>query len=103
MGAETSKADDCSESQPSKEALQIESQNVKSTAKTTVNETKEVQVCEAKESEKTAAVKLPWNYEAIIEDADSPIDKSSKEKLYDQLCSGVFLNQKRKASSISIV
>ncbi|CAL5412869.1 unnamed protein product [Camellia sinensis] len=40
--------------------------------------------------------KLPHNYEAIIKDADSPIVKSSIDMLYDQLQSGVFLNQKRK-------
>ncbi|XP_038689908.1 protein PHLOEM PROTEIN 2-LIKE A1-like [Tripterygium wilfordii] len=44
----------------------------------------------------TAEAKLPYNYEAIIRDADSPIDRSSTDKLYEQLCNGVFLNQKRK-------
>ena len=47
------------------------------------------------------APQVPHNYEAIIKDADSPIDNSSTDKLYDQLQAGVFLNQKRKASFIS--
>lgn len=41
-------------------------------------------------------VKLPHNCEAILRDADSPVDRSSVDKLYDQLSTGVFLNQKRK-------
>ncbi|KAM7530249.1 hypothetical protein LguiB_033659 [Lonicera macranthoides] len=45
------------------------------------------------EEEKVA---LPHNYEAILKDADSPIDKSSPEKIYEQLYGGVFLNQKKK-------
>jgi hypothetical protein len=44
----------------------------------------------------TTAVKLPHNYEAIIKHADSPVDNSSAEKLYNQLRGGVFLNQKKK-------
>ncbi|XP_059625228.1 protein PHLOEM PROTEIN 2-LIKE A1-like [Cornus florida] len=39
---------------------------------------------------------LPHAYEDIVKDADSPVDKSSTEKLYRQLHGGVFLNQKRK-------
>ncbi|KAK3037082.1 hypothetical protein RJ639_029924 [Escallonia herrerae] len=41
-------------------------------------------------------VKEPHNCEAILNDADIPIDQSSLEKLQDQLYAGVFLNQKRK-------
>uniref|UniRef100_A0A6N2MJS1 Uncharacterized protein n=1 Tax=Salix viminalis TaxID=40686 RepID=A0A6N2MJS1_SALVM len=41
-------------------------------------------------------VKLPHNCESILRDADSPVDRSSVDKLYDQLSTGVFLNQKRK-------
>ncbi|KDP23149.1 hypothetical protein JCGZ_00141 [Jatropha curcas] len=41
-------------------------------------------------------LKLPYNYESILREADSVIDKSSADKLYDQLCNGVFLNQKKK-------
>ncbi|KAJ6386646.1 hypothetical protein OIU78_016553 [Salix suchowensis] len=41
-------------------------------------------------------VKLPHNYESILRDADSPVDRSSVDKLYNQLNTGVFLNQKRK-------
>nr|DAD43885.1 TPA_asm: hypothetical protein HUJ06_002115 [Nelumbo nucifera] len=40
--------------------------------------------------------KFPHNYEAIIKDADCPVNRSSIEKLLEQLYSGVFLNQKRK-------
>ncbi|XVF87047.1 hypothetical protein PTKIN_Ptkin18bG0089300 [Pterospermum kingtungense] len=39
---------------------------------------------------------LPHNCEAILKDADSPMDMSSMDKLLSQLYSGVFLNQKRK-------
>ncbi|KAF5200131.1 Phloem protein 2-like a1 [Thalictrum thalictroides] len=35
------------------------------------------------------------NYDDIIKSADTPLDQSSKEKLYDQLHSGVYLNKKR--------
>ncbi|KAL2494071.1 Protein PHLOEM PROTEIN 2-LIKE A1 [Forsythia ovata] len=44
----------------------------------------------------TTEVSLPHNCDNILKDADSPTDKSSTNKLYDQLCAGVFLNQKRK-------
>ncbi|KAK9267216.1 hypothetical protein L1049_009636 [Liquidambar formosana] len=47
-------------------------------------------------NETATEVKLPHNYEAIVKDADSPIDKSSMNKLYEKLHAGVFLNQKRK-------
>ncbi|XP_031250246.1 protein PHLOEM PROTEIN 2-LIKE A1-like isoform X2 [Pistacia vera] len=44
-------------------------------------------------------VKLPHNYESILGEADSQVDKSSSiDKLYDQLYSGVFLNQMKKDS-----
>ncbi|XP_004505320.1 protein PHLOEM PROTEIN 2-LIKE A1-like [Cicer arietinum] len=39
---------------------------------------------------------LPHNYEYILKDADSTIDKSSREKLCDQLYAGVFLDHKTK-------
>ncbi|KAK2991706.1 hypothetical protein RJ640_019498 [Escallonia rubra] len=41
-------------------------------------------------------LKEPHNCEAILNDADILIDKSSIEELQDQLYAGVFLNQKRK-------
>jgi len=44
---------------------------------------------------------LPHNYEHILKDADSPVDKSSREKICDQLYAGVFLHHTTKASSIS--
>lgn len=51
---------------------------------------------DTKAKETSPEVKLPHNYEAIVKDADSPIDKSDINKLYEQLHAGVFLNQKRK-------
>lgn len=45
-------------------------------------------------------VKLPpHNYEEILKDADASVDRSSIEKLYDQLYAGVFLSQNKKASN----
>ncbi|XP_044496832.1 protein PHLOEM PROTEIN 2-LIKE A1-like [Mangifera indica] len=41
-------------------------------------------------------LQLPKSYEAILEEADSQIDKSSSDKLCEQLYSGLFLNQKKK-------
>ena len=48
--------------------------------------------------EKTKKIQLPHNYEAILKDADSPVDMSSMDKLLSQLHAGVFLNQKRKVT-----
>lgn len=42
---------------------------------------------------------FPHNYEHILKGADSPIDKSSREKLCDQLYAGVFLDHKTKVTS----
>ncbi|XP_019156033.1 PREDICTED: lectin-like [Ipomoea nil] len=39
---------------------------------------------------------FPHNYEAILRDADDFVDRSSKEKLFEQLYAGVFLDQKKK-------
>ncbi|XP_019423652.1 PREDICTED: lectin-like [Lupinus angustifolius] len=39
---------------------------------------------------------FPHNYEEILKDADSPVDKSSRDKLCDQLYAGVFLDRKTK-------
>lgn len=56
---------------------------------------------EPKES-KRVLLKLPHNCEAIINDnSDSPIDKSSPEKVYEQLHAGVYLNGRRKVSDFS--
>lgn len=48
----------------------------------------------------TTQVPLPHNWEGILKDADSPIEKSSTnmQQLRDQLYAGIFLNQNRKAS-----
>ncbi|CAK9187151.1 unnamed protein product [Ilex paraguariensis] len=59
-------------------------------------ESSEIPVINADTTEKRSEVKLPHRYEAILKDADSPIDSSSTEKLYEQLYAGVFLNKKRK-------
>ncbi|KAK6931941.1 Phloem protein 2-like [Dillenia turbinata] len=51
----------------------------------------------ASETEVTGRPKeggIPQNFEAIIRNADSVIDRSFTEKLYDQLYAGVFLNQR---------
>lgn len=47
-----------------------------------------------------AELKLPHNCDILLKDADLLVDKSSTQKLYDQLYDGVFLNQKRKASHL---
>ncbi|XP_058730638.1 protein PHLOEM PROTEIN 2-LIKE A1-like [Vicia villosa] len=39
---------------------------------------------------------FPHNYENILKDADSPVNKSSREKMFDQLNAGVFLHRKTK-------
>ncbi|KAK9226985.1 hypothetical protein WN943_012033 [Citrus x changshan-huyou] len=91
MGTGSSKEDSSSQLQPSEKPSQNESQNFAIAAKPADN-TRETQVREAREAE----LKLPHMYEAIVKDADSPIDKSSVDKLYDQLYCGVFLNQKSK-------
>lgn len=49
-----------------------------------------------KTMEATRVVGFPHNYEEILKEADSSIDRSSMDKLYDQLYAGVFLNQKHK-------
>ncbi|CAN4080349.1 unnamed protein product [Withania somnifera] len=46
--------------------------------------------------ESTRVLRFPHNYEEILKEADSSVDRSSMDKLYDQLYAGVFLNQKRK-------
>ncbi|KAL5731480.1 hypothetical protein ACHQM5_004204 [Ranunculus cassubicifolius] len=55
---------------------------------------KSLQISHSAEVKEVA--KLPYNYENIIKDADSPINIPSTEKLYDHLYSGVFLNQNKK-------
>ncbi|KAL5545318.1 hypothetical protein UlMin_009102 [Ulmus minor] len=49
-----------------------------------------------KAAEKIPAVKLRYSFEAIIKEADIPLDKSSFVKLQSQLQAGIFLNQRRK-------
>ncbi|KAJ0082921.1 hypothetical protein Patl1_11877 [Pistacia atlantica] len=62
----------------------------------------EVQVSHTKSQdvvEKTNGVKLPHNYEAILKEADSPIDKSSPNKIKDQLYSGKYWVNKESGSN----
>ncbi|KAG8657480.1 protein PHLOEM PROTEIN 2-LIKE A1 [Manihot esculenta] len=47
-------------------------------------------------SKRVLEIKLPYNYESLLREVDSPVDRSSTEKLYHQLCTGVFLNQKKR-------
>lgn len=47
----------------------------------------------------TRSNNLPHEFEAILKDADTAIDKSSIDKLYD----GVFLNKKRKVGQVPII
>uniref|UniRef100_A0A3Q7F1Q9 Protein PHLOEM PROTEIN 2-LIKE A1 n=2 Tax=Solanum lycopersicum TaxID=4081 RepID=A0A3Q7F1Q9_SOLLC len=49
-----------------------------------------------KTMEAARVLRFPHNYEEILKEADSSVDRSSMDKLYDQLYTGVFLNQKRK-------
>uniref|UniRef100_A0A803MQM0 Disease resistance protein n=1 Tax=Chenopodium quinoa TaxID=63459 RepID=A0A803MQM0_CHEQI len=45
------------------------------------------------------SLRLPHNFEAIIEQSDTPVDFSSISKLYEQLIAGGFLSNKTQASS----
>lgn len=45
--------------------------------------------------------KLPHNYKAIMQEADSPLEATSEEDLYPRLYYGVFLSHKRKVSPSS--
>ncbi|KAJ0082605.1 hypothetical protein Patl1_11879 [Pistacia atlantica] len=62
----------------------------------------EVQVSHTKSQdvvEKTNGIKLPHNYEAILKEADSPINKSSPNKIKDQLYSGKYWVNKESGSN----
>lgn len=48
--------------------------------------------------QKDSKVKLPHNFESIMQDADVQLGRSPSAHLYEQLSEGVFLNNKRKAS-----
>ncbi|KAJ4827515.1 hypothetical protein Tsubulata_038361, partial [Turnera subulata] len=104
-------------SQPTEELGHSESQNqVEKPAEVKLNEAKSKTVEKASEiklqpkaeekpaadakisetkAKAAAALKHPHNYEAILRDADSVIDRTSVDKLYDQLYTGVFLKRKR--------
>lgn len=45
---------------------------------------------------------LPHNLEDILKDADSPIDRSSMDKLYQQLTAGIYLKKKKQVSRITM-
>ncbi|KAK6797074.1 hypothetical protein RDI58_004775 [Solanum bulbocastanum] len=49
-----------------------------------------------KTMEAARVLRFPHNYEEILKEADSSVDRSSLDKLYDQLYTGIYLNQKRK-------
>ncbi|KAA8544785.1 hypothetical protein F0562_019511 [Nyssa sinensis] len=66
----------------------------------TSEEPRKTNIIETQTQTTTQQILLPHKYEDIVKDADSPIDNSSIDKLYDQLYAGVFLNRKRKASPI---
>ncbi|CAI9090503.1 OLC1v1025285C1 [Oldenlandia corymbosa var. corymbosa] len=46
-------------------------------------------------------LKFPHNHEQILKEADEAVDRTSTEKLFDQLYHGVFLNQHNKAKDSS--
>ncbi|CAL5213056.1 unnamed protein product [Lathyrus oleraceus] len=48
----------------------------------------------AKYETQSAQLSFPHNFERILMDADSPVDISSKEKLFDELHDGVYLHDK---------
>ncbi|XP_050898610.1 protein PHLOEM PROTEIN 2-LIKE A1 [Lathyrus oleraceus] len=50
----------------------------------------------AKYETQSAQLSFPHIFERILRDADSPVDRSSKEKLFDQLHGGVYLHDKTK-------
>lgn len=56
----------------------------------------------ARANQTKAEAPLPHNCEEILKHADSPVDRTSREKLYDQLYAGVYLNQKKRASAKNI-
>ncbi|KAA8544784.1 hypothetical protein F0562_019512 [Nyssa sinensis] len=62
----------------------------------TSEEPRKTNITETQTQTTTQQILLPHNYDDIVKDADSPIDNSSVDKLYDQLYAGVFLNRKRK-------
>lgn len=55
---------------------------------------------ETQVNQTTTEFSLPHNCEEILKHADSPVDRSSPKKLVEQLNAGVYLNQKRKASTL---
>ncbi|CAL5213060.1 unnamed protein product [Lathyrus oleraceus] len=48
----------------------------------------------AKYETQSAQLSFPHNFERILRDADSPVDRSSKEKMFDELHDGVLLHDK---------
>ncbi|KAF7841427.1 protein PHLOEM PROTEIN 2-LIKE A1-like [Senna tora] len=51
---------------------------------------------------KQPSLSLVQSLQHILKDADSPIDKSSEQKLYDQLYSGIFLHHKTQACKTAL-
>ncbi|XVF40047.1 hypothetical protein PTKIN_Ptkin01aG0081100 [Pterospermum kingtungense] len=79
-------------SEPNVDNISIKRQNQESHVQQPMEETAD----KYEAMEKKERVQFPHNYEAILKEADSPVDMSSKDKLLSQLHAGVFLNQKRK-------
>lgn len=98
MGASESSQHDQANSQPFNEkASTLTSQN--SEVDHTIPAQKAIS---GKASELRSEVKPPpHNYEAIVKDAT--IDKSSTEKLYEQLYTGVLLNQKKQVILVTLL
>lgn len=96
MGASESSQNDQANSQPSNEkSATLTSQNSEQDQTTPIPKANS-----QKRTEVGSEVRPPpHNYEAIVKDA--AIDKSSTEKLYQQLYTGVFLNQKKQVILIS--
>lgn len=53
-------------------------------------------------TERKGITRPPLNFIAILKDSETPIDKSSPEKLCDQLYAGIFLKPNKLASFLSI-
>ncbi|KAA3478479.1 phloem protein 2-like a1 [Gossypium australe] len=97
MGASQSHEDSIhpQDSKPNLENNRVELKNPESniSVRPTEKKTSFVYSISSKKPEKT---QIPYNYETILRDVDSPINTSTMFNLLSQLHYGVFLNQKRK-------
>ncbi|KAL2344683.1 hypothetical protein Fmac_005968 [Flemingia macrophylla] len=102
MGASESQEEPQSQSQPQAQPQLQQHHHEGKTKPSNSNSTKAIvdNNATAVKSSETRSM-MPHEYEHILKDADSPLDKScSREKLLDLLYAGVFLDHKTKASSI---